>query len=260
MNTMKPLVVRGRILNHPGRALICTPLVARTPDAIQSELAMILPKKPDVIEWRVDFFKEIHDANRVIAVARSIREATGAIPIIFTRRAVQEGGEAINLAEDAAVALYEQVIATGAIDFIDYELGQAVQHRAQLRAIARAHDVAMIMSYHNFSATPGRAELVDKIIDAEREGADIAKLAVMPKSPADVLVLLEATLMASERVQIPLIALSMGAMGAITRVCGPMFGSALTFAVGAGHSAPGQVPIDELRRALATIEQAGSNK
>ena len=257
---MKPLVVRGKILNHPGRMLICTPLVARTAAAITSELASILTKKPDVIEWRVDFFDEIHDANRVIAVTRSIREAAGTIPIIFTRRARHEGGEAINLSEDAVVVLYEQVIATGTIDIIDYELGQATQHRARLRAASRAHDVAMIMSYHNFSATPGRAELVDKIIETEREGADISKLAVMPKSPADVLLLLEATLMASERVQIPLITLSMGSIGTITRVCGGMFGSALTFAVGDGRSAPGQIAIDELRAALGTMERAGSNE
>ena len=253
MNTMKPLVVRGRILNASGRTLICTPLVARTADAIQSELALILPKKPDVIEWRVDFFDEIHDVSRVIAVARSIREAAGTIPIIFTRRARQEGGETINLSEDAVVALYEKIIASGAMDIIDYELGQAVRHRALLRAASRAHDVAMILSYHNFNATPSCAELVDKIIDAEREGADIAKLAVMPKSPADVLVLLEATLTASERVRIPLITLSMGSIGTITRVCGGMFGSALTFAVGDGRSASGQIAIEELRVALATM-------
>ena len=250
---MKPLIVRGRIFNHPGRALICTPLVARTAAAITSELASILPKKPDVIEWRVDFFDEIHDANRVIAVARSIREAAGTIPIIFTRRARHEGGEAINLSEDAVVALYERVVASGVIDIIDYELAQAAPHRAQLRTASRAHDVAMIMSYHNFAATPGRAELVEKIIAAEREGADIAKLAVMPQSPADVLTLLDATLMASARVKIPLITLSMGALGIITRVCGGLFGSALTFAVGDRGSAPGQIAIEELRVAMATL-------
>ena len=253
MSTMKPLVVRGRILNHPGRALICAPLVARTADAIASELVSILPKKPDVIEWRVDFFDQIDDANRVIAVARSIREAVATTPIIFTCRAPQEGGEAIKLGEDAVVALYQQVIASEAIDIIDYELGQAPPHRALLRAASRAHDVAMILSYHNFSATPGCAELVDKIISAEREGADIAKLAVMPTSPADVLVLLEATLLASARVKIPLITLSMGRIGTITRVCGGLFGSALTFAVGDGRSAPGQIAIEELRAAMATM-------
>ena len=253
---MKPLKVRGRTLNPRGHALICTPLVARTTDTIQAELASILPKNPDVIEWRVDFFEAIHDPGRVIGAARTIRQAAGSIPIIFTRRASHEGGEPISLAEEVIVALYEEVCASNTIDIIDYELSQSVENRARLRVASRAHDVAMIMSYHNFISTPTSEEMVGKIADAERQGADIAKVAVMPQAPADVLVLLAATLEASRRVEIPLITMSMGGIGAITRLCGWMYGSTLTFAVGESSSAPGQIPIDELRAALKTVQRA----
>ena len=81
---MRSLIVRGRTLNSHGHALICTPLVARTADGIHAELVSILPKRPDLIEWRVDFFAEIHDPTRVVAVARAIRLAAGTLPIIFT--------------------------------------------------------------------------------------------------------------------------------------------------------------------------------
>jgi 3-dehydroquinate dehydratase-1 len=255
---MVPLKVRGRTLNRLGHALICTPLVARTADALRAELASILPMSPDVIEWRVDFFDGIHDAALVIDVARAMRRAASAIPIIFTRRATHEGGEEIGLAEASVVALYEAVCASGAIDIIDYELSQSAENRAKLRAASRAHDVLMVMSYHNFSNTPTSAELVGKIEEAARQGADIAKVAVMPQEPGDVLVLLDATITASRRVQIPLITMSMGPIGAMTRVCGWMYGSALTFAVGKSSSAPGQIPIEELRAALKTMERAAS--
>lgn len=255
---MRPLIVRGRTLNPRGHALICTPLVAHTVDGVQDELAAILPKRPDLIEWRVDFLEEIHDPVRVVDVARALRRAAGTIPIIFTRRASHEGGEEIGIDEAAVVLLYEKICASGAVDIIDYESSQAAGNRARLRAASRAHDVSMIVSYHNFTSTPGIAEMVDKLVAAERDGADIAKLAVMPQAPGDVLALLEATLAASRRVQIPLITMSMGAMGAMTRLCGWMVGSAVTFATGESSSAPGQIPIDDLRAALRTMERAAS--
>jgi 3-dehydroquinate dehydratase-1 len=251
---MRPLTVRGRTLNPHGQALICTPLVARSSDALAAELAAILQKKPDVIEWRVDFFDGIHDQAMVVAVARKIRQLATGIPIIFTRRASHEGGERVVLDEGAVVALYEAVCASEAVDFIDYELSQSVDNRARLRRAARAHGVLMILSHHDFKNTPTAAELVAKLELAEREGADIAKLAVMPQTPGDVLTLLEATLRAGERTTIPLITMSMGSMGAITRLCGWMYGSVLTYAVGAHCSAPGQIPIDDLRAALNTLQ------
>ena len=257
---MRPLIVRGRTLNSHGHALICTPLVARTVDGVRAELAAILPKSPDLIEWRVDFFEEIHNPTQVVDVARNIRQAAGDIPIIFTRRASHEGGEPIDLAEENVVALYEQVCASGAVDIIDYELSQSAENRARLRTASRARDVLMIMSYHNFKSTRTSAELVAKLTEAEQEGADIAKVAVMPQGPGDALILLEATLNASHIVQIPLITMSMGGLGAMTRLCGWMYGSVLVFAVGKGNSAPGQIPIEELRAALDTMQRAVSGE
>ncbi len=61
-------------------------------------------------------------------------------------------------------------------------------------------------------------------------GADLPKIAVMPQNEKDVLVLLEAT---NEMFKIyadrPIITMSMSGMGVISRLCGEIFGSALTF-------------------------------
>lgn len=253
---MKPLVVRGRTLNRIGEPLICTALVGRSKKAIDDELASILPKRPDVLEWRVDFFDRIHEPDQVESVALAIRRAAGDLPIIFTHRAVHEGGEANGLDEDRVAALYERLIIAGAIDIIDTELSQPAARRSQLRAASKAHGVAMILSHHNFDATPTIEAMQEQFVVAEREGADIAKLAVMPRTPSDVFALLEATLAASERVSIPLISISMGGLGALSRVCGALVGSALTYAVGENRSAPGQIPIEALRAALTTLARA----
>jgi 3-dehydroquinate dehydratase-1 len=114
----------------------------------------------------------------------------------------------------------------------------------------------MIGSYHNFQSTPEAHVLVAKFRDAQAKGADIGKVAVMPKEPKDVLTLLAATFEASRSLDIPLISMSMGPYGSVSRMVGGVFGSALTFAVGKASSAPGQIPVEELRTVLATVRRA----
>jgi 3-dehydroquinate dehydratase-1 len=253
---MKPINLRGRPLNRNGLPLICIPLVARTAEDLQAELAAVLAKSPDVIEWRVDFFADIANASEVVQTARRLRTAAGQTPIIFTCRAANEGGERIPIAEDAVVALYEAVCASGAVDFIDYELSHAAANRTRLREASKTHAVGMIMSYHDFGGTPACDEIVEKLADASRQGADIAKVAVTPKSAGDVLVLLTATSIAGEQLSVPVITMSMGGIGAISRLGGWIFGSALTFAVGVGSSAPGQIDVDELRTGMDVLRRA----
>ena len=60
-------------------------------------------------------------------------------------------------------------------------------------------------------------------------GADICKIAVMPQSPQDVLTLLQATYDASQIIDRPIITMSMGKTGAVSRLAGSTFGSAVTF-------------------------------
>jgi 3-dehydroquinate dehydratase-1 len=47
--------------------------------------------------------------------------------------------------------------------------------------------------------------------------------------------------------------MSMGEEGGITRIAGGLFGSDLTFALGKASSAPGQIPIADLRRAWSAL-------
>lgn len=256
---MRPLNIRGKVRNASGLPLVCTPLIGNTVEAIEGELAAILPLSPDLIEWRVDYFAHIDNSAQVIEVARKIRHAAGEIPLIFTRRAAHEGGQAITISEEYVVALYEEVCASGAIDVVDYELSQSAVHRTRVRAAAHANNLALIFSYHNFVETPGADELIGIMADAEKQGADIAKVAVMPKTQADVLTLLAATLAADNALRIPVITMSMGSMGAVSRLCGGAFGSAVTFAVGSGASAPGQIAIGDLRTAQQILQRAGSD-
>lgn len=235
---------------------ICAPLVARTRDAILEEARVVGQKRPDILEWRVDFFDAIGDANAVVEVAAGIRAAAPGIPLLLTRRSIREGGEKIGITEEQVIAMYRSVSASGHIALIDYEMSNDAAHVEEVRAFSSAHGVQLVLSFHDFEKTPSAGELAMRFVTAERLGADVAKVAVMPRDMDDVLVLFKATLDASRTVGIPVVSMAMGGYGTISRVCGWTFGSAMTFAVGQNSSAPGQMPIEDVQLGIGMLQRA----
>ncbi len=260
MQTSKPIELKGQPIAGGKFPLICTPLVGRTIDKVMAELDVVLPKQPDVLEWRVDYFEQIGDTSAVIAAAKAIKIKASGIPLLFTRRSTLEGGEKIPLNEGQVLALYEAVCESKSIDLIDYEMANDAPNIVRVRTAARASDIKLVLSFHNFAFTPGLETLVAKFLTADQLGADAAKVAVMPRDLDDVLTLLAATREASKKLRIPLISMSMGPFGAMTRLFGWTFGSALTFAVGASSSAPGQVPIEDLNTVLGILQKSIAGK
>jgi 3-dehydroquinate dehydratase-1 len=220
------------------------------------EAAAVAAKRPDLLEWRIDFFAAIAQTDEVLAAAAAVRSAAAGIPILLTRRAQREGGQAIPLDEAGVIAVYEALLVAGHVDLLDFEMQNAPEDVARVRTLARRHGVPLVLSFHDFQRTPSTEDLESRFAQAERMGADVAKVAVMPQSMADVHRVLGATLQASENLGIPVISMAMGGLGAVTRLCGGVFGSALTFAVGAAPSAPGQIAIEEVRAALAVVQRA----
>ena len=255
MSNGKVIEVRGRKLGGE-TPLICTPLVGRTRERVLAEAASVVAKKPDVIEWRVDFFGGIGDTAAVLDTGRALRAAAGDTPIIFTRRSIKEGGEPIAIGDDEVVRLYDAVGASGLVDFLDFEMSNDAGQVQSVRESARRHGTRVILSYHNFGYTPGIDFLVQRFLEAERLGGDVAKVAVMPRDRADVLTLFAATSQAEAKARIPLISMSMGPLGSVTRMIGGVFGSTLSFAVGEGSSAPGQIPIADLNAVFAVLRRA----
>jgi 3-dehydroquinate dehydratase-1 len=256
IETTKQIELKGKVMGGGKKPLICTPLVGKTKEAILSELEKVVAKKPDLIEWRVDFFEGISDTEAVISVANIIKEIAGETPIIFTRRSHKEGGEPISLSEDEVVALYLAICESKKVDFIDYELINKKEDISRLRRASAENRIKMIMSYHNFDFTPEAGTINQKFAEAELQGADVAKVAVMPNNLEDVLTLLSVTLAAKNKLKIPLITMSMGKYGSLSRMFGGVFGSAVTFAVGEKSSAPGQIPIEDLKVVLDILQRA----
>ena len=256
MSQIKPILINGKPLAGGALPVIITPLVGATREAILDEVAAIVPKAPDLLEWRIDFFAAIGDVDAVIATALAIRQAAGGIPVLLTRRNVTEGGVPIAIAEAQVVAMYVAACQARCVELIDYELSNAPADLKTLRDVSAANGGTMIMSYHNFQQTPDAATIDSKFAAAEKLGADVAKVAVMPQNEQDVLALLAATDRARQTIAIPLISMSMGGVGSLSRIMGWVYGSAATFAVGKSSSAPGQIAIEELRAVLAVVRRA----
>jgi len=235
---------------------ICTPLVGKCKGEIIAELADVLSKKPDMLEWRADFFQDIGNTAEILAVADLITSTARNIPIIFTVRSNREGGEPIPLADEEVIGLCAAVCTHTAIEYIDCELSNSPEHMVFLRDIAHKHNKKIIASFHQHLYTPTKEFLLAKLAEAQEQGMDVAKIAVMPCSMEDIITLLSVSLEANKQLNIPVIVIAMGPYGVITRVAGGVFGSAVTFAVGHKASAPGQVPIDDLRTVLHTLEKS----
>jgi 3-dehydroquinate dehydratase-1 len=232
------------------------PLVAADRQSLQAEAALAAAARPDIVEWRVDHFGAIGSTAAVLEAARDLRRALPGVPILFTRRSAAEGGQAVAISERAVIELYAEVCAAGCVDLVDYEMSNGAASVAAVRDASRRHGVALVCSYHNFEGTPALPQLAAEFDRAVALQGDVAKVAVMARIPDDAFTLLAATRAASQRLDLPLIGISMGPHGATSRVIGFTFGSALTFGAAAASSAPGQMPVGELRTAIETVRKA----
>lgn len=252
---MKTVTLKKIIIGE-GRPKICTPIVAKTADKILQEAQAITALPADLVEWRADFFEGVHDLRQVTEVLHRLNAVLSGIPLLFTFRTAQEGGEQAISAEEYS-ALNRAVCEGKLADCIDVELFSGDALVQELIAVAHANGVAVIASNHDFQQTPPKAELLNRLLRMQKLDADILKIAVMPQSSRDVLELLAAT---DEMVTLladrPVVTMSMGGLGIVSRLCGETFGSALTFGAASQASAPGQIGAQDLSAILDLLHQS----
>lgn len=240
----------------------------------------------DVLELRVDLLEEAGAlaapdpldaataAAQVLECLRGLGEAIAAdgadagAPVLLTCRTTAEGGRA--QLDDASYGALLRSVLDGLADWAPERRPAAIDVEVQRGCLPQvceqAHGLGIdvVASFHDFETTPADEVLEEVLARMAREGADLAKIAVWPTSAQDVARLLgvcaRATAGTGEAaaLDVPVAAMSMGALGAVSRVA-PAFGSALTFAVvpdeqgQARASAPGQMPIQDVRRCLELL-------
>ena len=236
-----------------GRPKVILPIVERTEAAILEKTAQFSTLSADCVEWRVDWFEGFQSPAAIARCVQKLRVALRDKLLLVTFRTKAEGGEQA-LSHPEYLAFLRLILDTDCADLLDIEFFSAGERLPQWIATAHAAGVKVVCSSHDFQKTPPRAELVERMLRMQQAGADLPKLAVMPTCRTDVLELLAATVeMADHHPETPVITMSMGALGAVSRLCGEAFGSAMTFANPGTASAPGQVPLDVVDTVLDSL-------
>ena len=275
----------GRSIPAPGGLpAVAVSLTGPSLAQARSQARSAVDAGADVLELRVDLLEETGAlatpdpldaataAAQVLECLRGLGEAIdaadGSAPVLLTCRTAAEGGRA-RLDDTAYAALLRSVL-DGLTDWTPERRPAAIDVEVQrgclpqICAQAHALDIDVVASFHDFEATPADEVLEEVLARMAREGADLAKIAVWPTTADDVARLLgvcaRATAGAGEGADlgVPVATMSMGALGAVSRVA-PAFGSALTFAVVPDEqgqsraSAPGQLPLQDVRRCLELL-------
>lgn len=247
--------VRGLCLGQ-GRPKICVPLVSRNLPELLQDARELCGLPADLAEWRADCFEGCQDSAAVLKALEALRQVLGDKPLLFTCRTKPEGGNA-----GLDFPLYRELnlaaARSGHADLLDLELFSAPEEELK-ELIDQMHQLGriVVVSSHDFEKTPPEEEILRRLLLAKRLGADLPKVAVMPHSQEDVLSLLGATLKANRQGAAPVITMSMGALGGISRLSGEVFGSALTFGCARQASAPGQFPAGRLDEILEALHQS----
>ena len=237
-----------------GLPKIAVPNVGTNEEEILDSAKKIVAAKPDLMEWRIDYYTAgINDNSKLIATAKKLRETVGELPILVTFRTKNEGG-VLELSEDNYLDLIQTVIENRLGDAVDIELFHDEKRVESLVEAAHNYNVVVIMSNHDFEKVPAKDVIEFRLKKMAEMGADVPKLACMPHTASDVLTLLEATNEVHEEIENPLITMAMGDIGKVTRVAGQVFGSSLSFGAVGKTSAPGQLSIDDLRNAEKYLE------
>ncbi len=228
-----------------GLPKICIPVTDNDLDGAKKTVGLI--------EWRADFYEGLEDPEIRVKVMTLFRDHLSNMPVLFTiRTSVENGMLEINTTDYININL--AVIESGLIDMIDVELSRGESAVKTIIEAAHRAGVKVIVSRHNCVATPDKDVIVRNLCQMQSLGADIVKFAVTPQNERDVLTLLDASLtMKEEHDDTPIITMSMGPLGAISRICGQLFGSAVTFGTAGKASAPGQLPAPTLSIFLRNI-------
>ncbi len=233
---MKELACRKVILNS-NKPLICVSVTGSNLAEIKEQAQVIKRLNPDIVEWRADCLKienEEKDTFEIAYALKCVHKALRSYPLIFTFRSKEEGGyRHVNFEKYREYYHYVSLEAKKmGVELVDIEMygKRGVPGLSDMVDEMHSAGLKVIGSYHDFKKTPKRNEILDILKHMEDAGADVCKIACMPKHKGDVFSIYNAAKDADKELSNPIIAISMGELGAVTRVALTQTKSVLTFA------------------------------
>jgi len=235
----------------------CIPLISANRNELLADVEVGVANGCDYLEWRRDHFMpgELLTAAEEQDLLNEMKTRMPDRGLIYTYRSHLEGGVCETPDEIRAAAVIA-AIKSNRVDYVDVELNSEPTFRERIIEALKTSETKWLVSHHNFEKTPAAEEISAVFRAMEEAGGDVLKLAVMPQTMDDVRHLIQATLTYNEKSQKPMIAIAMGSLGSITRIAPDLCGGSLTFAAGAGKTAPGQLSLEEiidLRKRMALI-------
>ena len=247
------VIIKGKLVD-PKSPLVCVPVTDESASDIINHAASLVEAGVEMIEWRADFFDSLSDRDAVKEVLNKLREITRETILLATIRTKKQGGECTMTPGELKSVLIEMAQSHCA-DLIDVEYF-TFEEPARLIKKLQERGALVVLSHHDFNETPKRDVMRSLLSNMTEVDADIVKLAVMPNSMQDVSNLFSVTSwFSNEYASIPLITMSMGKMGGISRVGGFCFGSCVTFAAdGERASAPGQLSYSDTKTIIELLK------
>ena len=146
-----------------GKPKICVSLVGKTEDEIIRECKKLSLMNIDIVEFRCDFFEYILNIEKVCFLLEQIKLILNEIPLIFTIRSKEEGGE-ICISENDYINLYSNICKRKLTDIIDVELRLGDEKVKYLVNVAHDNNIKVIISKHDFEKTPQKDEMLGALI------------------------------------------------------------------------------------------------
>lgn len=230
------------------------PITAKTKEqAIAQAKVIAANQDADLAEFRIDLLDFAADSKQVISLGHELKKILGDKPMIATIRTHNEGGK-LTISDADYGKTYQAYLKQPFMDMLDVEMFRDQQVVKNTVKLAHDKKVLIVMSNHDFQKTPSEDEIVKRLLKQDELGADILKIAVMPQSKQDVFTLMNATLKVSQQSKKPLLTMSMGKLGTISRITTANMGGSFSFGMIGEASAPGQIDVTQLKQFLKTVQ------
>ncbi|WP_347017493.1 type I 3-dehydroquinate dehydratase [Acinetobacter seifertii] len=230
------------------------PITAKTKEQALAQAQVIAnTADADLAEFRIDLLSFASDTKQVIALGHELKKILGHKPMIATIRTKNEGGQ-LEISDADYGKTYQAYLKNPFMDWLDVEMFRDQKVVSEIVQKAHQKKVLVVMSNHDFQKTPSQDEIEKRLLKQDQMGADILKIAVMPKSKQEVFTLMNATLKVSQQTTKPLLTMSMGQLGTISRVATANMGGSYSFGMIGQASAPGQIDVTKLKQILQTVQ------
>ncbi|MEJ7566066.1 type I 3-dehydroquinate dehydratase [Acinetobacter baumannii] len=230
------------------------PITAKTKEQALAQAQVIAnAADADLAEFRIDLLSFASDTKQVIALGHELKKILGNKPMIATIRTKNEGGQ-LEISDADYGKTYQAYLKNPFMDWLDVEMFRDQKVVSEIVQKAHQKKVLVVMSNHDFQKTPSQDEIEKRLLKQDQMGADVLKIAVMPKSKQDVFTLMNATLKVSQQTTKPLLTMSMGQLGTISRVATANMGGSYSFGMIGQASAPGQIDVTKLKQILQTVQ------